>query len=448
MASWNRRQFLGEAMAAPILGVAVGSAVADEPKVVHPQADVNDAVRTQVLVVGAGASGVPAALAAARTGAKVILLEEDSIPGGAPVDMYVSMICGDPIVGIYAEMMALLDRDFHLTAKPTGNPSSSLWFMPSAYTHVIFRMVSAEPNLQLWCSATMIEALVSEGARNRIRGVTVRRADGRLQTIEADVVIDATGGGVVGALAGCECRYGTEAKSEFNEPLGPDKPSDEVQHCTLMLVSQRLRPDARIDLSKLRGYMAVPAEGGNACLQWAGTVPCADTRSSVAIAQAHRESLLKSEDDIAYVYESGFAVHIAPRLGVREMRRVVGDHILTVNDLMAPKRPDDTVAVGAYPVDTWGQPQYDESPIAITPGGYGIPFQVFLTKGMENLLVVGKCLSATHLAMSAVRVQCIVAQMGQAAGTAAAMAVQRKTDLRCLPLSELQATLKIAGIPI
>ena len=270
MASWNRRQFLGGAMAAPMLGVAGSAAVADEPKVVRPRADVKDAVRTQVLVVGAGASGVPAALAAARAGAKVILLEDDGTPGGAPVDMYVAMLCGGPVVGIYAEMVAMLNRDFRLTGEPRANMSP--WFMPSAYVQVISRMVRAEPNLQLWCYAPMTEVLVSEGATNRVRGVTVQRADGHVQTIEADIVIDATGTGLVGALAGCECRYGTDAKSDFNEPLGPEKPSDQVQLCTLMLLGQRLRPDAKIDPAKLKGYMAVPSDGANACLDWAGTV--------------------------------------------------------------------------------------------------------------------------------------------------------------------------------
>ena len=91
---------------------------------------------------------------------------------------------------------------------------------------------------------------------------------------------------------------------------------------------------------------------------------------------------------------------------------MVGDHVLTVNDLMGPKRPEDSVAVGTYGVDTWGQPEYDKHPIPLTPGGYGIPLRALLTKGMENLMVVGKCLSATHLAMSAVRVQCIVGSDG------------------------------------
>lgn len=435
-------------MAAPIMGVAARAAMAeDQPKVIGQQADLKDAVRTQVLVVGAGASGVPAALAAARAGAKVILLEEDSVPGGCPVDMYVTMPCGGPIVGIYLEMLQNLNRDFHLTGEPRAQCELGPIFTPSAYVQVISRMIRNEPNLQLWCRAPMAETLVSEGSRNRVRGVTVRRDDGRLQTIEADVVIDATGLGLVAAKAGCECLYGTDAKSDFNEPIGPDERSNQVQVCTLMLLAQRLRPEAKIDLGKLVGPCA--SDGINAALSWAGTVPCQDTRDPIEVAKSQAEALQKIEKEVAYLYGNGYVAHIAPKLGVRETRRVMGDHVLSVNDLISPKRRDDTVALGNYGLDSWGDKHGAfGAKVTLTPDGYGIPLVALLTKGMDNLMVVGKSLSATHLAMSAVRVQCIVAQMGQAAGVAAAMAVSKATSLRSVPIDEIQAKLKADGIPL
>ncbi|MCE5266341.1 MAG: FAD-dependent oxidoreductase [Planctomycetaceae bacterium] len=443
---WGRREFLRSAIATSMVSAVTGDvAESAQPKLVGSRAAVKDALRTQVLVVGAGASGVPAALAAARGGAKVVLLEDDNTPGGAPVDMYVAMVCGGPIVGIYAEMLELLNRNFHLTAKPTGGA----WFLPSAYAEVISRMIRAEPNVQLRCSAPVSEVLISEGSRNRLHGVTVRGADGRQLTIEADVVIDATGSGAVAAMAGCECRYGSEAKSEFDEPTGPAKANDKIQLCTLMLVSQRLRPDGKIDPGKVTGQ-SCPAEGLNAALHWAGTVSCADTRDPLAVAAAQQEAMQKIEKDIAYLYEHGYTAHIAPKLGVRECRRVVGDHVLTVNDLIASKRADDTVALGNYPLDSWGD-RYgamEKTTLTYTPGGYGIPLRAMITKGMQNLMTVGKCMSATHLAMSAIRVQCIVAQMGQAAGTAAALAATKGTSLRSLKVRDVQAMLRAGGVPL
>jgi ribulose 1,5-bisphosphate synthetase/thiazole synthase len=437
-------------MAAPVLGVAAGAATAEaRPRVVRSRAEMKNAIRTQVLVVGAGASGVPAAIAAARTGAKVLLLEDDQVPGGAPVDMYVSMPCGGPQVGIYAEMVKAMDRDFHLRGEPREKVKVGPFFMPSAYVAVISRMIRAESNIVMRCSAPVTDVLVSEGSRNRIRGVTVRRFDGNIETIEADVVIDATGFGLVAALAGCECRYGTEARSEFNEPVGPEKPTDQVQLCTLMLLNQRVLPDAKFDGSKLTG-MVCYGDGHNANLQWAGTVRCQDTLSLAAITKSYQEALQKVEKDVAYLYKCGFATHAAPKLGVRETRRVVGDYVMTVNDLISPKRAEDTVAVGTYPLDAWGDDHgsMGKAKLSLTPGGYGIPLRSLLAKGMENLMVVGKCLSATHLAMSAVRVQPIAAQMGQAAGVTAALAVSKGTNLRSVSLKAIQSKLKAGGIPI
>jgi hypothetical protein len=142
---------------------------------------------------------------------------------------------------------------------------------------------------------------------------------------------------------------------------------------------------------------------------------------------------------------------MAPKLGVRESYRVVGDHVLSVNDLIRPERPEDTVALGTYRLDSWGDSHggaAGRTHLDLTPGGYGIPLPTLWAKGFDNLMVVGKCLSATHLAQSAVRVQCIVAQMGQAAGIAAALAVAKQTDLRSLPVREIQTRLKATGIPL
>jgi hypothetical protein len=118
--------------------------------------------------------------------------------------------------------------------------------------------------------------------------------------------------------------------------------------------------------------------------------------------------------------------------------------VITVNDLTAPKWPEDVVAVGRYGVDAWGDKQ--AKPIKIPEAGYGIPYGALLVKGMENLFVVGRAVSSTHLAQSAIRVQAIVSQMGQAAGTAAALAVARNTGLRSIDVGELQQDLRDAGM--
>jgi hypothetical protein len=151
------------------------------------------------------------------------------------------------------------------------------------------------------------------------------------------------------------------------------------------------------------------------------------------------------ERDSPQLMEFGYGMTLAPKLGMREGRRIIGEYVMTANDLTA-NWPEDVVCIGRYGIDAWGDRNAREHGIEIPPEGYGIPYRALLVKGMENLLVVGKAVSATHLAQSAVRVQPIVSQMGQAAGAAAALAVAKNTTLRSIDISELQGQLKAAGM--
>lgn len=302
---------------------------------------VTNALKTDVLVVGAGASGVPTAIAAARNGAETVLLEDDAVPGGAPVDMYVAGPCGNPQVGIYREMLDRLNARHNFSLHPERRAT---WFLPSSYVRVIMEMFRELPKLKLMAGVRVVRALVSEGARNRVEGVTIQRAGGATQDILAQVVVDATGIAEVADMAGCP------------------------------------------------------------------------------------------------------SMTLAPKLGVREARRIIGEHVITVNDLVTPMWPGDVVSVGRYGIDAWGDKDAAAKPIKIPERGYGIPYRALLVRGIHNLLVVGKAVSSTHLAQSAIRVQPIVSQMGQAAGTAAALAVADKTGLRSIDVAQLQHKLRNAGM--
>ena len=118
----------------------------------------NNRIDTDIVVVGAGPSGIPAAIAAARAGRKVVLLEEDAVPGGAPVDNFVTFLCGGPRVGIFKEMTERLNAIHDLTGAPipdfnTGLTGREHWYMPAAYLDVLYAMIGAEPNLRLICGA-------------------------------------------------------------------------------------------------------------------------------------------------------------------------------------------------------------------------------------------------------------------------------------------------------
>ncbi|MDD4922557.1 MAG: FAD-dependent oxidoreductase [Bacteroidales bacterium] len=421
------------------------------------------ALEADVVVVGAGPSGVPAAIAAARAGAKVILLERDMTPGGAPVNMYVSMLCGGPRVGIYREMAQKLNAEHTITGAPLadfgqdGANNKNHWYLPSSYILVISQMIAAEKNIQLLCGTEVDEVIVeTKGNRNTVKGVRVKRFGSVLQDIKAKVTIDATGTGLIGELSGAPAMYGRDGRAAFSETIGTTEKDEKVQRCTWMYISQRLKPDAVMPWAQLKSKGMVEDDldhwvkgedtnrKAGIYLHWGATVICEDTRDPVAIAEAQRKGLQTIIlPDSKILHDAGFMMHLAPRLGVREVRRIQGEYVLTVDDLKKGTYAEDTIAYSAYGLDAWGE-NIPKEESKTKP--YGIPYRCLLPLHVDGLFIVGKSISGTHLAASSYRVQPIVSSIGEAAGTAAAMAVQKNTSIRNVDIKELQKKLTLQGL--
>ncbi len=417
-------------------------------------------IDTDVVIVGAGPSGVPAAIAAAREGARVIVLEEDFVPGGAPVDMYVAMLCGTPRVGIYRELIQLLNRKYTTTgaARPDfgldGSNKKNHWYLPSSYIMAVTEMMGREKNITLMCGAHVSELLLKEkGNRNRVSGVVVDRC-GRKQRIRAKITIDATGTGLIGELAGAPAMYGRDGRSAFNEPIGVELPEERVQSCTWQFITQALVPGALLPWEKLRwkgmvednhGWLREPdvARAGGLYLHWGGRFECKDTRDPVELAKTQAEALESLRNDFAEYHKAGYKVFLAPKIGVREVRRIKGEYVLAVDHLRQGLFPDDTIAISNYGIDAWGEHIKKED---ARVKSYGIPYRCLLPLGVDGLLIAGRSISGSHLAMSSYRVQPIVASIGQAAGTAAAMAVADNTDVRGIDVDRLVSKLRTAGL--
>ena len=411
-----------------------------------------------VIVVGAGTGGVPAAIAAARMGAKVALVEQDACIGGTPVHSFVTFLYGKQRNGIYGEMLDNLNARGEMCGHPLENfnrgmDGRSHWHLPSSYMRVLNQMVAAEKNITLFLNTAVTGVLREEkGERPRVTGVEVSSGLRPLR-LRAKVTVDATGTGLIGELAGCECRYGRESKAEYGESYAPETADDVVQPLTLMYVVQTLRPDAKIDFKslstvsmvkanlgwKMQGQLAKQKKNTQAYLCWGATEHCKDTRDPLQIGAAQAAALAKAEDDISRLLEAGYATWVAPRIGLRECRRIVGDHVITQGDLESGKLPEDTIALGDYPLDIWGQGVNHKLPL------YGIPYRALVPKNTEGMLVAGKAISGTHVAMAAYRVQSIVGPTGQAVGTAAAIAAQKNVSLHAMPLELLRGELAKAG---
>jgi len=403
-------------------------------------------LETDVLVIGAGAAGWPAAIGAAREGARVILLDDDPYPGGAAVDQFVSMPDGGPRSGVVTEFCTQLETRFALTPRPIDK-WWYFWYLPSDVLRVVNELLAAEPNIQLVCPAKA-SRLTLDGSR--VTGALVPDEFGNERWIKARITIDATGTGALAEAAGCDTRYGHDSCHDFGEAIAPAERTPIVQQCTWMYVSHRL-PGGDSDWvpSGLESGYCTPASRTDAgaierqagiYLHWGCRVDCRDTRDPIALADAQREGLELMAPQLDELRSHGYVVHLAPRLGVREQRRIMGEFVVTANHLFAGAIPDDTVLVTQRPIDIWkkGSGQMDEYP-EVQP--YGIPYRALVPLRLDGLFVVGKHMSGTHLAMASYRVQCLLGQLGQAAGVAAALCATQVVEPRRLVFADLMPRL-------
>lgn len=459
----SRRSFIRAAGIATVIGtinpIGLTAKERRNPKKEHSVPEM-PSIEADVIVIGAGPSGIPAAIAAAREGARVVLLEEDMVPGGAPVDMYVAMLCGSPRVGIFRELIQLLNQKYTTTgaARPDfgvdGTNKRNHWYLPSSYVLANTELMAREKNLTLICGARVSELIVVEkGNRNQVLGAVIYR-NGFRQEIKAPMTIDATGTGLIGELAGAPVMYGRDGRSTFGESIGKEQAESRVQSCTWQFVTQALVPNALIPWHNLRwkgmvednnGWLREPdvARATGLYLHWGGRFECKDTRDPVELAATQAEALESLRADFAEYRKAGYQVHLAPKIGVREVRRIKGEYVLTTEHLKQGLFPEDTITYCNYGIDAWGEHIKKED---ARVKSYGIPYRSLLPLNVEGLLIAGRSISGSHLAMSSYRVQPIVAGIGQAAGTAAAMAVLNKTSARDIEINKLVEKLKGAGM--
>jgi len=381
---------------------------------------------TDVLVVGGGTGGVAAAIAAARTDATVILVEQKPIVGGTITGSYVTMPCGGPRNGLYQQMLERLCAHYRLPAGPR-------WFLPSSWLSVMNQML-VESGVRVICGVRNVAPIMEDtGGHSRVAGASLPVQNAGEMRIRAAVTIDATGTGTFAEAAGCEALYGTDAKDDFDEPHAPTTLSDFVQHCTWMYISQKMGTGPAFDMTRLANvrYGVLDPKLGwfhsnrEECLRhdagiylhWGSAVPCRDTRDPLALAEAQEAARNNMQPDMDLLRENAYAVHLAPCLGVRETRRILGEHMVSECDLRSGQLPDDTITIGTYGLDLWGG---DLTGNSERLPAYGIPYRALVPKGVDGLLLAGRSISGTHIAMSAYRVQPILATYSQAAGVAAA----------------------------
>jgi len=448
----KRRDFFNKTTGAVIAtGLAPLALNASEDKTTEPvkgQVEIPNRKKNtnyDVVVIGAGMSGISAAVAAARTGAKTLLVQDRPVLGGnASSEMRVT------VNGVHAL------KNKHRIERETGIVEEILienWhFNPQesypVWDHVLYDYVVRQENLELMLNTSAKDVTVKRG---KIKSISAWQLTTETEyTIEAKIFIDCSGDGLVAAKAGAEYRQGREGKAEFDESFAPEKPDNWVMGDTIMMITKDMgKPTPYYPPSYALKYNAEKAvkrkiKNYKEGYWW---VELGSDVDIIAARETNRHKLMGYLHGVwDYIKNSGEHPESANMAldwvgsipGHRESRRFMGDYILNQKDMETYKHFDDAIAYGGWSLDEHcpggienlsEPPSYFHSRFKQV---YEIPYRCLYSKNIDNLLFAGRNVSVTHIALSSTRIIATCAMMGQAAGTAAAMCVQKKMTPRKL----------------
>lgn len=412
-----------------------------------------------VVVVGGGLAGCTAAVAAARNGCDTVLIQNRPVLGGnASTEILVPPV--GAWAGVYRSKYPLDPRETGILDeyRTAGNQRVS---EGKLYSNRLLRLVNLEPNLQLHLNTHATGVQMRDGAEKRIAAVDAMNVrSGRRMRFPGKVFLDCTGDSVIGVAAGAEYRHGKEPRSMYHEPWAPEEPSKHT-------MGNGLKYYAR-DMGEPRAFDAPPwiypyptcasfnperhpklTTSIEIDYQW--MIELGGLRDTYADAEAIRDDLLRliyglwdhtknhcdRDRERAASYELAWVGYVA---GKRENRRLIGDYVLTQNDIGNQTLFPDRVAFGAWSVDDHysggfffdgATAQHRDRPEGHYKGvPFSIPFRCLYSKNVDNLLMAGRNISASHLGMSDTRVMLTCAVMGHAAGTGAAFCIHEKTTPR------------------
>lgn len=381
-------------------------------------------------VVGGGMSGVCAAVAAARRGARVVLMQDRPMLGGNASSECRMWICGahgenNRETGILEEIML---ENFY--RNPTAN--YSVW------DSIVYEKALLESNLTLLLNCSCNAA---EMDGNRIK--SVRGWQGTAETwhtVQARLFADCSGDSILAPLTGAEVRVGREADWEFGEDIEPAVADRKTMGMSCLIQTRELdRPVPYTAPVWANQYLSdddLPDRGHEVVGNNWWWFELGGEDDSIHDTERLRDELLavafgvwdhvKNHGDHGADNWALEWVGFLP--GKRESRRYVGDHVLTQNDVRAEGRFEDLVAYGGWSMDDHhpGGMRYAGPPTIFhpAPSPYGIPYRCLYSRNVANLFCAGRNISTTHAALSSTRVMGTCSILGQAVGTAAAIAAR------------------------
>lgn len=396
-------------------------------------------------VVGAGISGICAAISAARHGLSVVVIHDRPMPGGNASSEVRMWICGshgkdNRETGIVEEM--ILENYYK-------NPRLNY----PQWDGVMFGLLRYQEGITLLLNSSVLDGVCEDGV---IRSVTAWQSNAEtFHKVSAKYFSDCSGDSILAPISGASYRHGREAKSEYNETIPPDVADSHTMGMSCLMQLRETENEVRFTPPEW-AYKFTKEDlpditfDGYDNFWWIETGGLMDT---VHDTDKCRDELLK----IAYgvfdymkndpdLYVKNWDIDWIGFLpGKRESRRYIGEYVVTQNDVEAEGRFDDIVAYAGWRMDDHfpegfyyrGHPTiYHPAP---TP--WGLPLRCMISKDIKNLVFAGRNISVTHAALSSSRVMATCGVLGQAIGTAVAQAVNDGVDVRAVDIHKLQQTL-------
>ncbi|GGF90460.1 FAD-dependent oxidoreductase [Paenibacillus aceti] len=426
-----------------------------------------EVIKSDITVIGGGLAGVSAAVAAARLGKTVSLIQNRPVLGGNSSSEVRVWVCGATAHGTnrYARETGIMGELFveNQYRNIDGNPY--IWDM------ILLETVRAEPNIRLFLNTDVHEVEAEGDTDSRIiRSVTGwMMGSERHIRFESGIFLDCTGDGLVGFLAGARYRIGREAKEEYNEDWAPQVADDITLGSTMFFYTKDagqpvkfIPPSFAKDITKTTiPLKRVIRSGDNGCaywwIEWGGKMDTVHDNERI------RDELWAVIYGIwDYIKNSGkFDANnmtlewVGSIPGKREYRRFLGDYVLNQSDIVEQRQFEDGVAFGGWSIDLHPpQGMYSTengSKHLHADGVYHIPFRSLYSVNVNNLMMAGRDISASHVAFGTTRVMATCAVIGEAAGTGAALCADKgifPRELYQTHMRELQQTLLRQGASI
>ncbi len=423
----------------------------------------------EVVVVGGGPAGIAAAIAAGRSGRATICIERYGFCGGAGTAAGLCTFCGlhavvhgehEQIVhGIADDILARLERMDGLN-KPHLTIQNQI--LAQAYDISAFKIAAdellAEANVHVLFHAFATGAVMSSD--DRIEAVLVETKSGRF-AVRGQIFIDASGDGDLAAWAGAPYEVGDGAGNMLYPStmfringVDPAKAGRAWE-----LIPQLMEEAEQRGHSFPRKKPIVRPQRNP--IEWRANLTQIKNPDGTAVSGIDLRELAYGEvegrrqcwDVFQFIkettpgFEQAYIVEIAPQIGIRETRRVRGEYVLTESDILGCRDFADTIGVQGWPVEAHIKGDVKFVFAARESRGFNeIPYRIIVPQKLDNLLVAGRCASMSHEGQSSARVSGPCFIMGQAAGTAADLALATSLAPRAVDIAMLQQRLRAAGV--